>query len=305
MSSPQIRRSWIVVAVVAVLVGGAIVWRFTGESADDLIERLGGTVTKTYFGSQWVERGLGYVPGGGRLLRNLSTPVAADVRRTAVGDDEVREIARLDQLHTVLLDRTAISDRACRSLAGLRELRVLTMSETAVGDEGLYYLRNSTRLTVLDLDETRVTGAGLRHLQGMVNLKELSLSGTGVTGPHLAHLSALPNLQFLDLSGTPVNDDDIERLRGLSAVTLLLRDTQITEDGLARLRLANRIVGLDLSGTRVNDDVFDHFLRYPDLGRVNLTNTQVTKAGIEQFFKRTTLIDVQVDWWVRAGQPPD
>lgn len=305
MSSPQLRRTWIVASLVAMLIGGAVVWRFTAESPDDMIERLGGTVTKTYFGSQWVERGLGYVPGGGRVLRNLSTPVAADVRRTSVGDEEIREIAQLDRLHTLLLDRTQISDQACRSLARLRELRVLTLSDTEIGDEGLYYLRNNARLAVLDLDQTRVTGAGLRHLQSLVNLKDLSLSGTGVTGPYLAHLSALPNLQMLDLSGTPVNDDDIERLRGLSAVTLLLRDTQITEDGLARLRLANRIVGLDLSGTRVNDEVFDHFLRYPDLGRVNLTNTRVTKAGIERFFQRTTLIDVQVDWWVRAGQPPD
>jgi hypothetical protein len=295
VNAPRRRYRWITLTGLVSLIAAGIAWRFTRESPEDLVERLGGKVTKTYFGSQWFEQGLSYVPSGDRLLSNLSTPIEADLTGASLGDEHAREIARMDQLHTLLLDRTRITDKACREFAALHELRVLTMSITAVGDEGLFHLRNNTQLTVLDLEQTRVTGAGLRHLQNMVNLKDLSLSGTNVTGPYLAYLSTLPNLQFLNLSGTAISDDDIERLRGLQAVTLLLRDTQITEDGLARLRLANRIVGLDLSGTQVNDDVFDHFLRYPDLGRVNVTNTHVTKAGIERFFQRTTLIDVQID----------
>jgi hypothetical protein len=138
----------------------------------------------------------------------------------------------------------------------------------------------------------------------MSNLKELSLSHTRACGRNLEYLAILPNLQVLDLSETPINDDDLERLRGLQVITLHLRDTQVTEDGPARLRLANRIVGLDLSGTQVNDDVFDHFLRYPDLGRVNVTNTQVSKAGIQRFFTRTTLIDVQADGWPQSCPTP-
>jgi hypothetical protein len=293
-------RTWSVLAVVALLVGGAIAWRVSRESPEELVERLGGKVTKTYYGSSFVQGALRFVPGGEGVLSSLSTPVSINLTGTEADDETARQIAQLDRLQGLHLDRTRITDAACKELAALRELRVLTLSQTSVEDQGLYHLRNNTQLAVLDLHETGVTGAGVRHLQNMSNLKELSLSHTRVCGRNLEYLAALPNLQVLDLSATLINDDDIERLRGLSVVTLYLRDTQVTEDGPARFRLANRIVGLDLSGTQVNDDVFDHFLRYPDLGRVNVTNTYVTKAGIQRFFKRTTLIDVQADGWPRS-----
>jgi hypothetical protein len=299
---PRRRRTWIALAVLALIAGG-IAWRVTRESPEDLVERLGGKVTKTYFGSEWSEWALRFVPGGARVLSDLSTPVGIDLIKRDADDETVRQIAQFDHLQVLLLDQTGVTDAACKELAKLKELRALTLSKTNVSDEGLYYLRNSTQLAELDLHDTRVTGFGLRHLQEMANLKELSLANTRVCGRNLEHLAALPNLQTLDLSGTPISDDDVERLRGLRVIVLHLRDTQVTEDGLARLRLANRIVGLDISGTQVNDDVFDHFLRYPDLGRVNVSNTHVTKAGIERFFRRTTLIDVQVDWWKTDGTP--
>jgi len=297
-------RTWGSLTIVTLLIIGAVAWRLTRESPEDVIERLGGKVTKTYYGSRLVERGLRLIPGGRRVLSRLSTPVSVNLTGARADDETARLIGTLDHLQGVHLDRTRITDAACRELSALRELRVLTLSQTTVGDQGLYYLRNNTQLAVIDLHETNVTGAGLRHLERMSNLKELSLSHTRACGRNLEYLALLPNLQLLDLSETPINDDDLERLRGLQVITLHLRDSQVTEDGPARLRLANRIVGLDLSGTQVNDDVFDHFLRYPDLGRVNVTNTHVSKAGIERFFRRTTLIDVQADGWPSSCPTP-
>jgi hypothetical protein len=296
VDSSRPRPKWIALAVLALLIAGAIAWRVTRESPEDLVERLGGKITRRYFGSEWSEWALRFVPGGPRVLSDFSTPVSIDLTGTEADDETAKQLAQLDRLQGLYLARTRISDAACEELAALKELRALTLSETNVSDAGLYYLRKSTQLAELDLRDTHVTGFGLRHLQEMTSLKELSLANTRVCGRNLEYLAVLPNLRVLDLSGTPISDDDVERLRGLRVVTLHLRDTRVTEDGLARLRLANRIVGLDLSGTQVNDDVFDHFLRYPDLGRVNVTNTQVTKAGIERFFRRTTLVDVQVDW---------
>jgi hypothetical protein len=297
-------RTWGALAIVALLISGAIAWRLTRESPEDVIERLGGKVTKNYYGSPVVERALRWIPGGRRVLSRLSTPISVSLVGTRADDETAHLIGTLKQLQGLQLDRTQITDTACKELSALRDLRVLTLSQTAIGDQGLYHLRGSTQLAVLDLHETNVTGAGLRHLERMTNLKELSLSHTRACGRNLEYLALLPNLQLLDLSETPINDDDLEWLRGLQAITLHLRDTQVTEDGPARLRLANRIVGLDLSGTQVNDDVFDHFLRYPDLGRVNVTNTHVSKAGIERFFRRTTLIDVQADVWPSSGPTP-
>lgn len=304
MLTLQRLRRWLALTLLTSLIGGGIAWRVTRESPEDLVERLGGKVTKTYYGSRFIEGALRYVPGGRRVLSSLSTPVSINLTGTEADDETVRQIAQFERLQGLHLDRTRITDAACKELSALPELRVLTLAQTNVGDQGLYHLRSNTQLAVLDLQRTRVTGAGLRHLENMSNLKELSLSHTRACGRNLEYLATLPNLQVLDLSETPINDDDIGRLRGLRVITLYLRDTQVTEDGPARLRLANRIVGLDLSGTLVNDDVFDHFLRYPDLGRVNVTNTQVSRAGIERFFRRTTLIDVQSDGWPQSGSSP-
>jgi internalin A len=303
MYSTRHRRA--VIAAIALLIAAGIAWRATRETPEDLIVRLGGKVTKSYLGSPWFSAGLRWLPGGAHVLSDLSTPIEVDLSGTTLGDESAHLLSRMDHLHTLRLDRTRITDEGCRQLGRLHELRVLTLSETDVGDAGLYHLRHHTQLAVLDLTRTRVTGAGLRHLENLAGLKELSLVNTNVCGRNLEYLSGLPNLQTLDLSGTPLCDDDFERLRGMRTITFILRETQVTEDGLARLRLANRIVGLDLTGTQVNDDVFDHFLRYPDLGRVNVTDTHVTQPGIDRFYERTTLIDVQAEGPLQSGPLPE
>lgn len=130
MHRPRHRRIWITLAGMATLIAAGIAWRVTRETPEDLVTRLGGTVMKTYFGSEWFEWGLRFLPGGERVMDDLGTPVEANLTGTQAGDEHARQIAQMRQLHTLRLDGTRITDATCKQLATLRELRMLTLSQT-------------------------------------------------------------------------------------------------------------------------------------------------------------------------------
>jgi hypothetical protein len=289
-------RKWLAVGLMAVVLAG-IGWNILRESPEEAIERIGGRVSKQFRGPAWVPSILNYVPSGDRLLEKFSIVEELAVDGTNLSDEDFRRLASFTELR--VLTMPGVRDAGLESIGTLRKLQVLSLGHpdipSNITDAGLAHLAGCTRLAGLNLEQTRVTGAGLQHLRAMSNLRYLNLANTRIGGPGLAQLAALPKLEQLDLSGTPITDADLEHLRGLSAFTLILRDTPITEAGLSWLNRANGIVGLDLAGTQVTDGVFHHFLTYPELGRVNVQNTRVTPDGVEAFFRRTTLIDVQFD----------
>lgn len=290
-SLPPRFLKWIAIGLPTLVLLG-IVWNIVRETPEEAIERLGGRVTKSYRGPEWVPSLLNYVPSGARFLDKLSLVTSVDASGTEFGDEDAPQLLLLDGLGTLALGETRITDSGLEAIGKLKNLRSLSLGNTAITDSGLARLQGCWQLSQINLESTRVTGLGLRHIGGLSELRSVSLADTRVCGSGLSFLAALPNLQQLNLSGTPIADDDLEHLRGLSAVTLSLRDTQITESGLSWLNRANRIVGLDLAGTQVTDRVFRHLLTYPQLGRVNVQNTNVTPAGVEAFYEKTMLIDV-------------
>jgi len=203
------------------------------------------------------DRGVAILDGAPHL-------VALGLGHTQITDAALDRIARLGELHTLVLSRVAVSPEALGKLAGLSaldrlyldqtrandavlaalgpmrdSLRVLHLAGTDVSDDGIAALRTLTALTELTLGDTRVRG-GIADLEAWPRLRTLSLVGLELTDKALPQIAARPSLMVLDLSATEIRDPS--PLAGLPRLrTLGVAQTRLAPAGVAAVkRLAAR-----------------------------------------------------------------
>ena len=88
---------------------------------------------------------------------------------------------------------TPVTDADLKELAHLKNLTTLILIDAKISDDGLKELASLSNLSRLDLAGTKVTDAGLRDLAPLKNLVTLRLVGTNVTEVGVAELrKALP-----------------------------------------------------------------------------------------------------------------
>src|SRR5262249_55626739 len=109
----------------------------------------------------------------------------------------------------------------------------------------------------------RITDLGLSRLGRLKNLRRLDLSGSLITSAGLKHLSSLDQLQTLILWNCKSLDD--------SAVAALAALPKLSE--------------LDLSFTNVTDQGLPGLSQITHLKRLYLTDTRVTRSGLETVHK--------------------
>ncbi len=148
------------------------------------------------------------------------------------------------------------------------------------------------RLSALDLTAYYESGAwrdeqGLMHLGKLHKLRELDLSGLDVSidadGEPLGFLASLSNLEVLDLASVENCSFGFGHLKELNRLkSLNLRDTNTMDEDLLRLPKLQALVELDLSGNdRITDQGLQDLAVLPQLQRLNLYYTSVSRAGIE------------------------
>jgi Leucine Rich repeat len=201
---------------------------------------------------------------GFELLDHTPHLAALGAGHTKLGDATIDRIARLGELHTLVLsntraqpealarlralhalerlylDQTTVNDAVLAALAPAAEtLRVLHLAASDVSDAGLPALRAFTELAELTAGDTRLT-AGIADLAAWPRLRTLSLIGLELTDPALPRLAARPSLTVLDLSATDIRDPSplaaLPHLR-----TLGVAQTKLSAAGIAGTkRLAAR-----------------------------------------------------------------
>ena len=159
------------------------------------------------------------------------------------------------------LRRTKATDADLEILKAFTQVRGLNLgSSLGVTDAGMKHLKGLTALEHLDLQHTTVGDAGLEHLKGLIKLKKLILAGTPVTDAGLKYLKGLTDLRSLNLClCTTVTDAAVENLAGLT-----------------------KIQDLDLNSVQVTDAGLKHLHGFTALERMNVGDTKVTRAGIQE-----------------------
>ena len=147
-------------------------------------------------------------------------------------------------------------------------------------------LRNLRDLDCIDLSGTNVTNDHLNELKEVPNLACLILSHTPIDDAGAAHLRSLRRLWQLEIDGTRITDAGLKKLAGLRALRRLsLADTNVSDAGLTHLR-GLPLRRICLARTMITDAGLRSFKDgMTDLRSLDLTDTKVTKAGIDQLFR--------------------
>ena len=198
------------------------------------------------------------------ILGGVPHLAALGLGHTQIGDATLDRIAKLGELHTLVLSDVRIEAQALAKLAGLHGLERLYLDQTHAGDvtlailaplhdalrvlhlegsdvseDGLAALRMFTELDELTIGDTRMH-AGIADLSAWPRLRTLSLIGLDLTDKAVPKLAAHPSLVVLDLSATEVRDPSplaaLPHLR-----TLGVAQTKLSAAGAAAVkRLAAR-----------------------------------------------------------------
>lgn len=217
-------------------------------------------------------------------LRRLEKLESLDLARTAVTGRGFEALDALKNLRSINLDHTPVTDAAIGFLAELPHLAEVHLNETDVGDLALENLRNNTNLEQLGLQKTRVSDVGLVALERLNKLTALNLDETCVGDTGIEAIAHLPRLTHLSLVGTRITDAStsiIARWTDLAHVDL--SRTAITDYGVKRLRGLTKLVSLRLRGVRLSHAVLQALAEMDKLEALDLADTPISDAGLDYF----------------------
>lgn len=235
--------------------------------------------------------------------------VEADLSgRTAIGDADMKLVARLKSLTRLNLDGTGVTAAGLQSLHSLATLKKLDLGALQVNKTATALLAQALPNCEISHDATNQRGTAqwvieqggsvtvatpegeqLRDVteaellpKGPFDLREVVLADKGtVTDADLAKFRGLAQLQLLNLSGTGVSDQGLHNLSGCTGLRVLdLSRTKITPDAgstLAALRLLRQLY---LAGTPIDGTALRLLVRMPELSHLSLVQTKVSNADL-------------------------
>lgn len=107
---------------------------------------------------------------------------ASFVNARSAGDQDIDLLASLNkQLIWLNLEHTAVSDNGMKALARMDGLRVLYLNNTGVGDEGIRNLRGLRELSYLNLVGTNITDSVLNVLAEFKSLENVFVFNTKIS----------------------------------------------------------------------------------------------------------------------------
>ena len=170
-----------------------------------------------------------------RRLKGLRIVRIEDAHVNDAGLGHLADLPHLQELFLLHID--GITDAGWAGLAKMTELHELLLGGAGMTCAGTRHLAGLTKLQNLDIFSSPVTDAGLVWLEDLKALRTLSLSATAISDAGLAHLEGLTALQDLDLSYNRISDQGVRHLRGLCQLRKLNLDfTGVTNEAVAELK---------------------------------------------------------------------
>jgi hypothetical protein len=125
----------------------------------------------------------------------------------------------------------------------------------------------------------------------------ISLTGPQITDDVLASLAAMPGRRYvtqITLSRSLITDAGVVHLKRFPKLAVIdLSKCPVTDKGVKELRVIPRLRGLSLDGCpNVTDDGVAWLAERRELRMVNVMNTQVTLAKIQELTKALPYCDV-------------
>lgn len=185
---------------------------------------------------------------------------------TDVYDDDLKAVAALTGLESLVLEHTQITDSGLNHLLTLRNLKSLNLNDTHVTDEGLRFISELPSLAELKLVRTDIAGPGIQFLSKCQNLTTLEfVDGSKVDLSSINQLKSLRHLNVavdgdFDVHSLPnlvtlsvhlVDDEGSQKTFRLSDMPLLEKISVYIRYPLdERFKMANlpKLKSLDLSG---------------------------------------------------------
>jgi len=219
---------------------------------------------------------------------------AVNLGKTSVKDDDLKRLAELKSLKTLVLVETLVSDTGLLYLKDI-SLNSISLVSTQITDKGLGYLSNMPSLTILYVSETAISNAGVERLKDMIQLDILFLANTQIDDIGLGHLAGLTNLRQLYMNNTRITDSGLKHLKGMKQLqTLGLGATSITNAGLKELTGFKNIERLDFTNCKFSDSGFVHLKDLKSLEVLMLNSTSISDSGLEYLKDLKNLKDLQL-----------
>ena len=213
-----------------------------------------------------------------------------------------------------------VTDAGIAHLKEWKNLEHLNVRGSKVTSTVFEHVLEMPKLKSLDVGFSRVSDELFEVLVGLDHLERFAFGGNEMSGVCLPLLKLLPSLRELDISGSQRTDSGLWRIAltdfNLDHIVQLgqlerlnIGETSITDRGVARLAEMKNLDTLDLHSTSVtargiaaladadmpklrrlrlwqaqgiDDSAVPHFLKMKNLEVLELQETSVTDAGLEQ-----------------------
>jgi len=161
------------------------------------------------------------------------------------------------------------SDEILAQLPKLPDVRELLLRGSQATDRGMKHVGQLTKLErLLMWDASQLTDAGTAHLANLRHLKDIHISKSLISDGTLETMSRLKELKSMSLTRNQFTDDGFKWLERMPQLTVLWVGSSVH---------------------RTTDAAIPHFLKLPNLERLELQSSAITDAGIMQLKEMKSL----------------
>jgi Leucine-rich repeat (LRR) protein len=218
-----------------------------------------------------------------------------------ITDGAVAYIKQWQNLEYLNLQGSEVTSRVFELISGMKKLKSLDVGFSRVNDDGLDALASLEELQELHIGGDKMTGLALPLLRLLPALKHLNVNGSQrtdsgrwglmLTDVNIDAIAALTQLETLNMGGAIVSDVGMKALQSLvNLQTLDISRMDITAGSLEPLAKLPKLRRLSLwQSVRIDDKAAQHLLAMKSLEVVDLGDTSVTDAMLDQLEGMKTL----------------
>lgn len=217
------------------------------------------------------------------LLRRIDASEVWGARHDepALGQEEVKHLARFENLESITLSSNHLAPDALAPLSALKNLKSLTIVGAKWPKPDWSFLEGTSVLEDFSIWQSgTIPASSARLLSRVRNLRRFETRDASVGAAGVEALSELPALECLSIAS--VADDDLAKLRALTGLKQLsLRSAKITDEGVSVLSKFGSLEELEITKAPLTDAAIS---KLPEsLQILTLSKISLTKESIKHF----------------------